>query len=128
MANGFDLLAEGVEFHRVAVRAGAGVHVSRHDLELGPLPGTLINECDVDLLGIEIAQLLGEHVRQVDLLVETADHHLEIDRLHRSTRAGPGGRSPATGTEGRHRCNSQKRLTTDSVHGSFLLPKSVFRR
>src|SRR5205823_7828385 len=70
LADGLDLLPQGVELDGVAVSARTGVDVAGDDLELGSLPGALVDQGDVDLFSIEVTELLGEHVRQIDILVE----------------------------------------------------------
>jgi hypothetical protein len=81
LADGLDLLAEGVEHHRVHVCARTCVHVAGNDLILRSLPRSLIDQCHVQMLILEVPELLGEHVRQVDLLTQTSNHDLEGDRL-----------------------------------------------
>ena len=81
LADRLDLLTLCVQHHRVNVSAGTGVDVAGDDLVFGRLARTLVDESHVEVLCLEVAELLGEHVRQVNLLVQPADHDLQGDGL-----------------------------------------------
>src|SRR5439155_21205370 len=94
LADGFDLLAQRVEDHGVHVRTRACIDVAGDDLFLRSLARALVDKSDIQVLGFEIAELLGQHVRQGDLLVEASNHYL----YRRETTAGrAGGACTATG-------------------------------
>src|SRR5262249_16155787 len=81
LAHRLDVLARGLEFDGVVIRAGTRVDVAGDHLFLGSLAGGLVDEGDVEVLLLEVAERVGELVWEVDLLVQTADHDLERNRL-----------------------------------------------
>ncbi len=124
LTDGLDLLAEGVEHHRVHVGARPGVHIAGEDLVLGRLPRPLVDQGHVQMLIVEIPELLGEHVRQVDLLGQTADHDLERDRLDgthgrwRRTACGQDRKPP-------HRQTQPAKIQSHRRHSFFQILVSV---
>ena len=74
-------LALGLEVERVVVEADGALDLPGDERGLGLDTGRLAEELDVETLVLEVAEPLGEHRRQVDDLVEAADHDLDCSPL-----------------------------------------------
>ena len=72
------LLAGRLQFDGVVVGSRACIHLAGEHFVLRRLAGGLIDQCDIEALLGKVAEPLGEHVRQIDLLAEPTHHDLEL--------------------------------------------------
>ncbi len=78
--DGLRILALGLKIDRMVVETHHALDCARQHLVFGVHPGRLGEQLDIEPRFLEIAELLGKPGRQIDDLLDAADHDGDLLR------------------------------------------------